>query len=142
MNCIFCQIVAGNAPASLLHQDERCVVFLDIQPVNPGHLLVVPRQHAVNLAALDPEDGAHLFQVGQQMAQALRCSGLRCEGVNLFLADGVAAGQEVPHVHLHVFPRFAGDGFGMKFNPRYFQRPSREELENVAVKIKAGRSIK
>ena len=141
MSCIFCAIIAGSAPASLLYQDELCVAFLDIQPVNPGHLLVVPRQHAVDLAALDPADGARLFQVGQQMAQALRRSGLRCEGVNLFLADGETAGQEVPHVHLHVFPRYAGDGFGLKFNPRYFQRPSREELEAVAEKIRKGKSV-
>lgn len=139
MSCIFCQIVAGSAPASLLYQDELCVAFLDIQPVNPGHLLVVPRQHAIDLATLDPADGARLFQVGQQMAQALRRSGLRCEGVNLFLADGEPAGQEVPHVHLHVFPRYAGDGFGMKFAPRYFQLPSRDELEAVAQKIRAGK---
>lgn len=138
MNCIFCAIITGKAPASILYEDDRCVAFLDIQPVNPGHLLVVPRQHAVDLAALDPEDGARLFRVGQQIARALRGSGLRCEGVNFFLADGVAAGQEVPHVHLHVFPRYAGDGFGMKFNPRYFQRPSREELEEAAEKIRAG----
>jgi histidine triad (HIT) family protein len=137
MKCIFCQIITGDAPASFLHQDERCVAFLDIQPVNPGHLLVVPRQHALNLAALDPEDGAHLFTVGQRMAAALRSSSLRCEGVNLFLADGEAAGQEVPHVHLHVFPRYAGDGFGMRFSTHYFEFPSREELESIAQTIRS-----
>ena len=77
------------------------------------------------------------MQVGRHLAAALRKSGLRCEGVNLFLADGDAAGQEVPHVHLHVFPRFKGDQFGLRFGPRYSQRPSRETLDGVAVLIRA-----
>ena len=136
-NCIFCRIAAGTAPASLVYQDEHCVAFLDIHPVNPGHLLVVPRRHAANLAELDAADGERLFQVGQRLAQALRRSGLRCEGVNLFLADGEAAGQEVFHVHLHVFPRYRGDGFGLRFSPAYYSaRPQRLELDHVAEGIR------
>ena len=107
------------------------MAFMDIQPVTPGHMLVVPRRHAANLAELEPQDGAHIFQVAQQAAAALRASGLRCEGVNLFLADGEAAGQDVFHVHLHVFPRFSGDGFGLRFGPNYAQRPPRSELEEL-----------
>ena len=137
MSCIFCQIIAGTSPANFVHQDEQTVAFMDIQPVNPGHILVVPRAHAADLAELDPQDGARLFQVGQRLAAALHHSGLRCEGVNLFLAVGEAAGQEVFHVHLHVIPRFAGDGFGLRFNPRYFQRPPRGELEETAAQIVA-----
>jgi diadenosine tetraphosphate (Ap4A) HIT family hydrolase len=91
--------------------------FMDIQPVNPGHLLVAPRVHAPSLARMDPEVGGWLFRVGMELAQAVRRSGIRCEGVNLFLADGAAAGQEVFHVHLHVIPRFSADGFGFQFGP-------------------------
>jgi histidine triad (HIT) family protein len=109
--CVFCAIVAGEAEASIVHEDDAAVVFLDLNPVTPGHLLVVPRRHLAGLADLDDETGTHLWRVAQRMAGALRRSGLRCEGVNLFLADGAAAFQEVFHVHLHVFPRFEGDGF-------------------------------
>jgi histidine triad (HIT) family protein len=110
---------------------------MDIQPANPGHVLIVPNRHATYLADLDEESGAHMFRVAQRVAQALRHSGIRCEGVNLFLADGEAAGQEVFHVHLHVFPRFRGDGFGLRFGPHYPERPARAELDALAEKVRA-----
>ncbi len=135
-DCIFCKILAGELPASLVYRDETCTAFMDIQPVNPGHVLVIPNTHATNLSELDPAAGGRLFQIGQKMADALYKSGIKCEGVNFFLADGEPAGQEVFHVHLHVFPRFEGDGFGLKFAPRYFQLPARDVLDGVAEKIR------
>jgi len=131
MSCVFCRIVAGELPGTFVYRDERCAAFMDIKPVNPGHLLVVPLNHATQLADLDGAAAAHLMEVGHRLAGALRGSGLRCEGVNFFLADGEAAGQEVFHVHLHVFPRFQGDGFGLRFGPDYVER-SRAELEQSA----------
>jgi histidine triad (HIT) family protein len=120
----------------MVYHDDRCSAFLDIQPVNPGHLLVVPNQHAASLADLDEETGTHMFRIAQRLAQALRGIGVRCEGVNLFLADGEAAFQEVFHVHLHVIPRFTGDGFGLRFSPDYFVRPKRSELDVIAAEIR------
>lgn len=130
-DCVFCGIVAGELEASVVHDDGRTLAFMDIQPLTPGHLLVVPRRHAASLAELDPDDGAELFRVAQRGAAALRQSGLRCEGVNIFLADGEAAGQDVFHVHLHVFARYAGDQFGLKLPPGYAVRP-RAELDTTA----------
>jgi len=136
-NCIFCDILLGKIPSSVVHQDDSCIAFLDIQPVNPGHVLVIPNSHASNLAELDAGVASKLFTVAQRVAAALRESGeIRCEGVNLLLADGEAAGQEVFHVHLHVFPRFKGDGFGYKFPARYSDRPERSELDAVALAIR------
>lgn len=140
--CIFCAIIAGTAPGSVVYRDDLCVAFMDIQPVNPGHLLVVPLGHAADLAALPPETGAQLMRVAQRLAAAvrgagaLRDSGVRCEGVDLFLADGEAAGQEVFHVHLHVIPRYAGDGFGFIFGPDYHHRPPRAELDRIAAGVR------
>jgi len=132
-DCIFCRILAGELPASFVHRDERTAAFMDIQPVNPGHLLVVPVQHGAHLADIDADAAADIMRVGHAAAAALRASGLKCEGVNLFLADGAAAMQEVFHVHLHVFPRYKGDGFGLKFSNEYHaRRPAREELESAA----------
>ena len=131
-DCLFCDILAGTIPATFVHRDDQVSVFMDIQPVNAGHLLVIPNAHASFLADLGPDTGAQMFRVAQRMAQALRDSGLPCEGVNMFLADGEAAMQEIFHVHLHVFPRFAGDGFGLKFGPKYAVKPSRTELERAA----------
>jgi diadenosine tetraphosphate (Ap4A) HIT family hydrolase len=109
---------------------------MDTQPVNPGHVLVIPTRHAAGLAELDQESGPHMFRTAQRVAQALRKSDLRCEGINLFLADGAVAGQEIFHVHLHVLPRYAGDGFGFKFGPHYGRRPPREDLDQAAKQIR------
>lgn len=107
-DCPFCAIVAGEAPASMVFEDERVVAFLDLEPANPGHALVVPRAHASGLADLPPDVGGHLFTVGQRVAGALRHTH-DPDGINFFLADGAAAGQEVFHVHLHVIPRHTDD---------------------------------
>ena len=135
--CIFCDIVAGRAQASVVHRDERSMAFMDIQPVTPGHLLVIPLEHATYLADLEPETGSHLFRVAHSLAAALRRSGLRADGINLFLADGEAAGQEVFHTHLHVFPRYAGDGFGLRLAPEYGQPVARERLDREAAAIRS-----
>lgn len=132
--CVFCEIVAGRAPASIVYEDDLCLAIMTIGPVNPGHLLVLPRAHAPSLADLDEATGGHLFAVAMRMAAAIRASGLRCEGINLFLADGEAAFQEVFHLHLHVFPRFAGDGFGLTAD--WTVHPSREELDAAAALIR------
>ncbi len=133
--CVFCAIRDGAAPASVVHEDEVALAFMDIHPINDGHVLVVPREHAASLAELDPEAGAHLFRVAQRLAGRLRESGLRCEGVNLFLADGEAAGQDVFHVHLHVLPRFEGDN--LLIEPRQgFGRPDREALDDLAARLR------
>ena len=134
-NCVFCDILSGDLPSSVVFEDELVCAFMDIQPVNPGHVLIVPKQHVILLADLHEETGGHMFRIAQRIAVALRRSGVKCEGVNLFLADGEAAGQEVFHVHLHVFPRFAGDGFGLRFGQEYGKKPAREELDDAAEQI-------
>ena len=138
--CVFCDILAGQAPASLVYRDERVAVFMDTQPVNPGHLLVVPVAHAAEVADLDSATGGALFKVGMQMGAALRRlhgSGILCEGVNFYVADGAVAGQDVFHVHLHVLPRFRADGFGFRFPPGYGQRPDRQALDEQAAAVRA-----
>ncbi len=136
MDCVFCDIIRGTAPASLVYEDEKVVAFMDIQPVNHGHLLVVPRAHARNLADVDPDTAPHLFRIGVRLAGALRRSGISCDGISFYLADGEAAGQEVFHVHLHVIPRLWRDGFGFRFGPRYHQRPSRGTLDEAAMSVR------
>jgi histidine triad (HIT) family protein len=132
--CIFCDIIAGKAPASIIYDDDKAVALLTLEPINQGHLLVIPRTHAPYLADLDEATGAHLFVVGMRMAAALRRSDLRCEGINFFFADGAAAFQEVFHAHLHVFPRFVGDPF--KIDANWETHPSRDDLDAVAAQIR------
>jgi diadenosine tetraphosphate (Ap4A) HIT family hydrolase len=86
---------------------------MDLNPVTPGHLLVVPREHAVGLEDIDKTTGAHVWSVGHGLARALRRSSMRCEGINVFLCDGEVAFQTVFHFHLHIIPRYAGDGWSI-----------------------------
>jgi diadenosine tetraphosphate (Ap4A) HIT family hydrolase len=133
--CVFCGVVAGKVESSRVYEDDQVLAFMDIQPATRGHVLVIPKVHASYLADLDEQLGAAMFRVAHRLAGALRGSGLPCDGVNMFLADGEAAFQEVPHVHLHVFPRTAGDGFRLEAD--WHVRP-RSELDEAAAQIRAG----
>lgn len=134
-DCIFCQIVAGESPVSSFYEDDVVLGLMTIGPVTTGHAMVIPKQHSASLSEMDEETGRHLWTVTQRAAEAIRKSGVRCEGVNLFLADGAAAAQEVFHVHMHVFPRYVGDPF--KLVADWTIHPPREELDPVAARIRA-----
>jgi histidine triad (HIT) family protein len=134
LGCTFCDIVAGRLPASEVYADELVLAFLDIRPITTGHLLVVPRSHADGLADLPEPTGRAVFTTAQRMAAALRGSEVPCDGINFFLADGTVAGQEVAHVHLHVVPRYAGDGFRLTAS---FLSPDRPDLDATAELVRA-----
>ncbi len=135
-DCIFCQIIAGVAPASVVYSDEEIMVIMDIQPVNPGHALVIPKAHVAQLSELDRRIGGTMFQTAMRVAQAIRQTSTVCEGINLLLADGEVAGQEIFHVHLHIIPRIPGDGFRIKFGPHYTSKPDRKKLDKMSERIR------
>ena len=137
--CPFCKIVRRELPASVLAEDEHTMAFMDIRPINPGHFLVIPKAHAARLADLPPGEGGRVFEMARELVAGLYRSGVTCEGVNLHLADGEVAGQEIFHVHLHVYPRYAGDGVGLRMGPRYGAMPKREELDRLAEAIRAAK---
>ncbi|MGH3587706.1 MAG: HIT family protein [Pseudonocardia sp.] len=136
MDCLLCRIVAGAEEASVVYQDDRVLALCDLYPVNPGHLLVIPKRHAVGLVDLDEEDGRQVWSLGQRLARAIRHTDLRCEGINLFLADGEVAGQEVFHAHLHVIPRYAGDRFRLSSGQASVPT-ARADLDAVADTVRA-----
>ena len=131
-DCVFCRVLDGTEPGSFIYRDDHLAAFMTIQPVNPGHVLVVPVAHADNLEELGESGSAEVMALAHRIAGAIRIADLKCEGVNLWLSDGRAAGQAVPHFHLHIFPRYRGDGFGFQFGPDYTDLPPREELDRVA----------
>jgi histidine triad (HIT) family protein len=135
-SCIFCKIIRREAPASIVYEDAATLAFMDIRPVLEGHTLVIPKAHAAYLEDLPDGDAGPVLESGRRVAAALRKSGLRCDAVNLWLANGKEAGQVVFHVHLHVIPRFRGDGFGIRIGPEYGRSPGRDELDAVAEKIR------
>jgi diadenosine tetraphosphate (Ap4A) HIT family hydrolase len=132
-DCILCKVIAHEAPGSFVYEDERVVAFMDLYPVNRGHVLVVPRDHVEALPDLPEEDWLHVSGVAKRIAGAIRASEVRSEGVNMLLADGQAAFQEVPHVHVHVFPRFRGDSFRIDAK---WAKGSRGELDEVAGELR------
>lgn len=107
---VFDHIIAGNIPASFVHQDDICVAFLDIRPISMGHVLIVPRQSVATMAELEHDVQMHLWDVAQRIALAQQRS-LGSGAQHFLMNDGPVANQSVPHVHLHVIPRYAADGW-------------------------------
>jgi histidine triad (HIT) family protein len=133
--CVFCEILRGDSPATFVHQDDTVVAFMDIQPITHGHMLVVPREHAVLMSDLNETAAMRTFRVARNLAAAVRDT-LGAGGVNLFVADGEIAFQDVPHFHVHVIPRYPNDGFGLTFPRNYTEPRSRTELETIASAIR------
>jgi len=131
VDCIFCQIVGGEAEASFVHQDDAIVAFMDIQPITQGHMLVVPRDHHVLMKDVPDQVAMRAFRVARMLA-ATSEHVLAAGGVNLFVADGEVAFQDIPHFHIHVIPRYAQDGFGLTFPASYASPPSRAQLHAIA----------
>lgn len=107
---IFEKIIAGDIPATFVYKDDICVAFLDISPINKGHTLVVPRSPFKNLYELPKNILDHVFEVAQKIAVAQK-STLGADGVNIIMNNDSAAGQIVFHAHVHVIPRYDGDGY-------------------------------
>ena len=135
-DCIFCKILEGNIPSSVVYKDDLCTAFLDIQPVNAGHVLIIPNKHVETMVNLDDETTGRMLIIAKKINKAIRKSNLRCEGINYFLADGEAAFQEVFHAHLHCFPRYNGDGFQLLFGEDYKFISDRNWLNGIADEIK------
>lgn len=140
MKTSFQRIIDGELRASVILKEATVCAFLDIHPYNTGHTLVVPRHPAASLAELPAEYAHAMFAVGRRIALALRRCGLPCDGVNLKLNDGVAAGQDVMHCHLHVIPRMQNDrlatGTWSQFPREPWNEARRSELDAVAQKIR------
>jgi histidine triad (HIT) family protein len=115
-DCLFCKIVAGEVPATRVHEDERTIAFMDINPATRGHVLVIPRAHAQDLLAIDPEDLAACAQTAQLIARRQH-ERLGTDGVNLLNSCGAQAWQTVFHFHVHVIPRYAGDPLRLPWTP-------------------------
>jgi histidine triad (HIT) family protein len=111
VDCVFCKIRDGQIPSAKIHEDARTLAFMDINPLNPGHCLVVTRTHAPTLFEATVEDLQAAIAAARKVALALRTA-LQPDGLNMLQANGAAAFQSVPHFHLHLIPRWTGDGKG------------------------------
>jgi histidine triad (HIT) family protein len=131
--CVFCRIVAGEIPASVVYEDEHTIAFMDIGSINPGHMLVACKPHVENVFGLDDALAAAVMCTTARVARALK-DALAPEGVNLFQANGAAAEQTVFHFHVHVLPRRMGDGMKLVWPVK---NPPRDELARAAERLRA-----
>jgi histidine triad (HIT) family protein len=115
-NCLFCKIVAGDIPSTRVYEDDRTIAFMDINPGSRGHLLVIPREHSTDLLEIEPEDLAAVASTAQVMARRAK-ERLSADGVNLINSCGSRAWQTVFHFHIHVIPRYDGDGLRLPWQP-------------------------
>jgi histidine triad (HIT) family protein len=127
-DCVFCKIIAGEIPAAMLIETDEVISFLDVAPVNPGHALVVPRRHAPSLLDLHQKELHIAVFVAQRVAGALR-EAAGCPAFHILQNDGEEAGQVVPHVHFHVIPRAAGDGFSLGWRRLPYAQGQMEEMQ-------------
>jgi histidine triad (HIT) family protein len=131
-DCIFCKIIAGEIPAAKIYEDELVLAFLDIAPINPGHILVIPKEHHSGASTVPEATAGRMFKVGSRIGVALKRA-LDYDGFNLHLADGTCAGQVVMHSHIHVVPRGAEDGF--RWNWRQMPYGDDAERDEVVAKV-------
>jgi histidine triad (HIT) family protein len=133
MTCIFCRIVAGEIPAEVVAREPGAVAFLDVQPLADGHVLVVPRAHVARVEDLSPEAADALFRAVARLAGPVRRA-LGADGTTIGINDGDATGQTVPHVHVHIVPRWMGDGAGSVHT--IFPRKAYRDLPEVGAAIR------
>ena len=131
-DCVFCRIIAGQIPATRVYEDELTLAFMDIGQVNPGHVLVAVKAHAENLYALDDAQAAAVQRAAARVARAIR-DAFSPQGLSVYQANGKAAGQTVFHYHVHLVPRYEGDGMALAWPVK---NPPREQLEEHAARIR------
>jgi histidine triad (HIT) family protein len=134
MHCTFCDIIQGAAEVSICYEDAQALAFLDIQPVNAGHLLVVPKEHYESLPDVPREIGRHLYEVAMRLVPAIQ-EVARTPDINIVVSSGKAAGQDVFHYHMHLIPRRADDGFDVPLPFSGSAMPPREQLDACAARI-------
>lgn len=133
MTCVFCRIVAGEIPCSRVMEDEHTIAFMDIGQVNPGHVLVAVKPHVENLYGLDDGLSGAVFRTAVRVANAIR-EAFQPHGLSVYQANGVAAGQTVFHLHLHLVPRWEADGMALTWPVK---NPPRDALDAIAARLRA-----
>lgn len=133
-HCIFCDIIRGAAEVSVCYEDAHSLAFMDIQPVNPGHVLVAPKKHYESLVDLPLETSAQLYLAVARLTPIVSAAA-EADGMNLIVSSGAAAGQDVYHFHVHLIPRKTGDGFEVPLPFPGSSVPPRTALDAMAARI-------
>ena len=136
MNCIFCNIVEHKAHSEILYESENVLSFLDINPVNFGHTLVITKKHYGDFISVPKNELAHVIKAVQTIAGVIKTK-LNCDGFNIVINNGIAAGQTVKHFHFHIIPRFHNDDFRFKLNlKKYSDNLMKEYADKIRAELK------
>jgi len=133
--CIFCKIIAGKVASRKVYEDDKCVALLDINPANPGHTLILPKEHQTILPLMREDEASHLFKIAKKVSMA-QIRALKADGTNIFVANGAAAGQKSPHLMIHVIPRREKDGITAFTLPKNTIGNEDQDKLRVAIKQK------
>jgi len=137
--CPFCSIASGKAPASIVYEDATVLAFMDLNPANVGHILVVPKEHWENIYKVPEKVLAEMITVVKRVSAAVKKT-VGAEGISVLQLNGMVAGQSVMHIHFHVIPRFRGDplskAIGVMVGHQGFEKPERRDLDETARKIR------
>ena len=134
-DCIFCKIANGEIPSATIYEDETFRVFLDLGPATKGHALIVPKQHYANLCEVPDETAARAFVLAKKIVSYMK-DALPCDGYNIIQNNGEAAGQTVPHFHIHLIPRYRDDHAGITWKPGSLSDSDRDEILKKAEGLK------
>jgi histidine triad (HIT) family protein len=136
-HCVFCRIIGGEEMVSLVHEDDRTIAFLDIQPMSQGHTLIATKDHFETLFDMPEELAAHCLAVARRIGPGIRRA-MGAQAINIFSANGKAGGQDVPHFHLHLIPVREGEPFALQLPLPDSPIPSRSELDVTAARVGRG----
>lgn len=133
-DCLFCKIVKGEIPARKIYEDEHSFAFLDINPVNPGHTLLLPKEHSRNILEISDETFSKIAPVLKKLSVAVK-KGVRADGINIHINNEAPAGQAIFHTHFHIIPRFSNDGIRMWHGKSYKEGEEGHVAENIMAQL-------
>ncbi len=132
MDCLFCKIVSGDIPCTKIYENDKVLSFMDINPINDGHVLVIPKNHGATIHDLPQSDYLAVMSATQEIAKSVK-KALNPDGMNIFQLNGEAANQVVPHLHVHILPRWSGDG--LEISAWELVPGDMEKINQIAAKI-------
>ena len=126
-NCIFCKIIRGEIPSNTIYEDDEFKVILDASPASKGHALILPKEHYADIYEIDEKTAGHAMQLAKKLAKHMT-DVLKCDGFNIVQNNHEIAGQTVFHFHMHLIPRYEGDGVGLTWKPGELSDEVRDEI--------------
>ncbi|MCX6752929.1 MAG: HIT family protein [Candidatus Nomurabacteria bacterium] len=135
-NCIFCKIIKGEIPCTKIYENDKVLAFLDIEPINKGHTLIIPKEHSQNIYETSDENLSEIIKIAKKISIAIKTT-MKADGINVHMNNNHAAGQRVFHTHIHIIPRYDNDGLDMWHSKEgYTDKEKKEIAELISKEIK------